>query len=134
MNAPQLASTHVGYTSRDAIRDLANAPSHYFTIQVFLRARDGSNFGTVAYTEQVKHFLGVCLSGDSDFTILKKRKKKTQSLGRMKFPLIHLSLNKILLERSRLIKITNGFVFVFRLHLQRPFKLFSEMIIHQLQN
>ena len=74
MNSPQLASTQLSYSSLDAAKELTNAPSHTFTIQVFLRAREGSNFGAVAYTEQVKHFLGVCLSGDSDFIILKKRK------------------------------------------------------------
>ena len=75
MISPQLASTQLNFSALDATKDLANAPSHTYTIQVFLRAREGSNFSTVAYTEQIKHFLGVCISGDSEFTILKKRKE-----------------------------------------------------------
>ena len=40
---------------------------------VFLRCRSGANFSNVAYTEQVRHFIGVCKVGDPDFIILKKR-------------------------------------------------------------
>ena len=70
---PELASTQLSFTTADALVDLPNAPSHAYTILIFLRCRSGSNFSQLAYTDQVRHFLGVCKTGDPDFVILKKR-------------------------------------------------------------
>ena len=74
-NNPTLASTQLLYPRSDAIEDLQNAPSYSYTITVFLRSRQGATFEDVAYTEQVKHFMGICLAGDSHFMILKSRKE-----------------------------------------------------------
>ena len=70
---PELASSQLSFTTADAVADLPDAPSYHYTIMVFLRCRSGANFSNVAYTEQVRHFIGVCKVGDPDFIILKKR-------------------------------------------------------------
>ena len=70
---PELASSQLSFTTSDALVGLSNAPSYSYTILVFLRCRSGTNFSKVAYTEQVRHFVGVCKTGDPDFLILKKR-------------------------------------------------------------
>ena len=70
---PALASSQLKFTTADALADLQSAPSYSYTIMVFLRCRSGTTFSTVAYTEQVKHFIGVCKAGDPEFIVLKKR-------------------------------------------------------------
>ena len=69
-----LKSSQLTFTGQNALEDLQEAPSHQYTIIVFLRAREGSTFKNVAYTEQIKHFMGTCLTGDKEFIILKARR------------------------------------------------------------
>ena len=69
-----LKSSQLTFTGQNALEDLQEAPSHQYTIIVFLRAREGSTFRNVAYTEQIKHFMGTCLAGDKEFIILKARR------------------------------------------------------------
>ena len=80
---PALASSQLKFTTADALADLQSAPSYSFTIMVFLRCRSGTTFSTVAYTEQVKHFIGVCQVGDPEFIVLKKRQSaRTNAITR----------------------------------------------------